>query len=103
MNTNVNQKDAAVRRVVTALAERYGCESYAIVDHWDADMLAIGLARLDDHSVLAYIAAHDDSSYYIELELGPEPGSDQPYSVAGTFNSLAIDDALDTVAAHLGL
>ena len=97
------KKHPAIRRFVGELTRRFGQEAVSVVDHWDCDSVAIGLARPDDHSVLAYVASYTESSFYVELELAPEPGSDLPYAVAGRYESLAFEDALAKVAGHLGL
>lgn len=47
--------------------------NWCIVDHWDADLCAVGIARSDDHEQLVYISTRDHESgrFYYECENSP--------------------------------
>ena len=76
----LGEKDPTIQRVIERLAGRFGRGAFAIVDHWDGDLCAIGIARPDDHGTLAYICTfgEPENCYYVELELPPPADSDMP-------------------------
>lgn len=95
-------KQDALRGMLARLDQRLGRGTFQIVDHWESDLDAIGVAHPRNRELLAYIAACGCDEFYVELEL-PHARSELPYSVAGTFRSLTFDDLADIVAKHLAL
>ena len=97
-------KDESIRATLDLLSERLGRSAFDIVDHWDADLDAVGIARPSDHRYLVYFSAsHSDGTYYVELEAPPEVGSEFPYSVAGRFESVELDSLVELAKRHLAL
>src|SRR3954465_13211172 len=78
-------KDSSIDDLISALSAHFGAGAFDVVDHWEADLHAVGIARHDDHRVLAYVSttAAPDDTYFVELELPTETGDEFPYSVAG--------------------
>jgi len=73
-------KDQTIHDVLAKLGTRFGEGVFDIVDHWDGDLFAVGIARPDNHAALAYISCygmHEDH-YDVELELPTRTGSDYP-------------------------
>lgn len=95
------QKHDAVLKMLSRLEHRLGSGTFQIVDHWESDLDAIGVAHPSNGELLAYIAAYGPEDFYVELELPPEQGSELPYSVAGQFRSLTFDEVARIVAKHL--
>jgi hypothetical protein len=98
-------KDDNVRLFLAALQRRFG-DAVAVVDHWEGDRLAVGVARRGTEEPLAYVCARHHARgvrYYVALELPPSPGSDMPYVDAGERADLTLDKAVDLVARHLAL
>jgi hypothetical protein len=95
-------KESSIVEVLDRLQARLGPDTFAIVDHWDCDRRAVGVARPDDHGVLAYIATWG-SGFYVELELPPPPGDDFPNAVAGQHSGLSAEQVVQIVAGHLSL
>jgi hypothetical protein len=96
------QKDDHIIRLLAQLQERLGVGAFQIVDHWEADLRAIGIAHPSNVQRLAYIAAPDPAhgSFYVELEDEPQAGSDLPYSLVGRYRNISFDELVRLVAAH---
>lgn len=88
--------------LIATLRERLGADAFDIVDHWEADRCAIGIASPRDHRVLIYLATVDCDvgRYHAELELPPtEP--DRLYREAGSVEDIDLEHVLAVVGAHL--
>ncbi len=96
------QKNHAVLDLLSRLAQRLGLGSFQVVDHWESDLNAVGIAHPNNRERLAYIAVYGPDDLYVELELPPTAGSELPYAVAGEFRSLTFDQAAQIVGKHLG-
>lgn len=78
-------KNEVILRLLDRLTEHLGPGTFDIVDHWEGDLYAIGIARPDNPGFLVYISifGHHNDTYFVSLELPPAAGSDLPYSQAG--------------------
>lgn len=96
------QKAPSIIRILDGLKERLGEEAFTIVDHWKADLCAIGLARSDNPSVLVYISTHseEEALYSVSLELPPQQDSPLPYTAAGEHGSISLDELATIVSKH---
>lgn len=66
-------KDQTIQRLVASLPmERY---AWSLVDNWDADRCAVGIARKDRPRQLVYISTHGKEpgryDYQCEMPTGP--------------------------------
>jgi len=99
------EKDSELVAAVEFLRRRLG-DKMAVIDHWEADFEAVGIARRDNEQRLAYLSvspAPGGARFYVALENPPAPGSDLPYTDAGHHADLSLAEAADLVARHLGL
>jgi len=98
-----DSKAPAIHRILAAMNVRYG-PRVAIVDHWPADRLAIGLTRPDAPARLVYIAVVDEDAgrYDAALEASPCDGV-APYRDEGWRHGLDMRQVIAVVAEHLGL
>jgi len=95
-------KAGRITRTLIELERRLGPDAFRIVDHWEADFHAIGIAKPGDERMLAYFAVGDaDNSYYLEIETSPAANSDLPYAVAGRFQNLTFDELVKHIARYL--
>jgi len=96
------QKDRTILRLLNKLTKRLGSQAFDVVDHWDADLCAIGIARPDDHRVLVYVCTFGQQAgaYFVSLELPPTAGSDLPYSSAGEQEAKSFDELVEIIQRH---
>jgi hypothetical protein len=99
------EKDAFIHDFIRRLRADMPVGSFVIVDHWDADLTAIGIAKPDDTRTLVYVASRESriDDMYVELEEPPEAGSDMPYQSVGKFEHLTFERVADLIVSHLGI
>jgi hypothetical protein len=97
------KKDPAITELLERLRERLGPGAFAIVDHWEADPCAVGIARPRDTGVLAYLSTFNlpAGRYDVELELPPGPAQDLIYREAGKHWDVDFETLAEVVRRHL--
>jgi hypothetical protein len=98
-------KDPAIVALLRRLRDRLDPNAFDIVDHWELDPCAVGIASPRDHGVLAYISCYGEppGRYQVELELPPTTRGEMPYQVAGRFDDLDFEALAGVVSSHFGL
>jgi len=98
-------KDPSVLEALAELRRRFGDDAFDVVDHWDADLMAIGVATRTEHGQLVYFSTATDHSgrFYVELEEPPVSGDDFPYKSTGVFDDVDFNELATLVAQHLRL
>ena len=100
---NLEDKDEEIQQVITNLQNEFGLGAFDIVDHWEADSLAIGIARPDNHGILVYIATYEsDDPYFVSLET-PPVNEDFPYQQREVFDGIDFIALGNVVKKHLSL
>lgn len=104
IDTQLETKHSSIQHVVAKLREELGHISFEIVDHWEADLYAIGLARPDNSHVLVYISTFHlpEGEYFVSIELPPEEGDDIPYQPSGEFHNVDFRGLVGLIKRHLG-
>ncbi len=97
-------KDPAIVALLRRLSNYLGSDAFDVVDHWEPDVCAVGIASPRDHGVLAYISCYGEPQgrFHVELELPPSPGAELPYQVAGRFDDLDFEALAGVVSSHFG-
>jgi len=100
-------KHPGLLRAVEFLRDRFGPD-LAVVDHWEGDLLAIGITRKAVAQKLAYLSLYPgsrNSRFYVALENPAKTGSDgsYPYEHAGSHDHLSLSEAADVIGKHLGM
>ncbi len=97
------EKEPCIRGVLARLRDALGPDAFVVVDHWQADGCAVGVARPSEMGRLAYLAADPGTPgrYYVELEFPTEPGSTLPYRPGPAESGLSEAELVDVVAEHL--
>jgi hypothetical protein len=95
-------KAKEIQAVLAWLREQLG-DRFVVIDHWDADLNAIGVASPEDPHRLVYICAgsEEPERYFVELETAPSEGSDLPYESVGKFTSVDREQLARIVKDHL--
>ncbi len=94
-------KAESIAQVLRRLRQDLGADSFVVVDHWDADMCAVGVARPDDPRYLVYISTFpDDGSLAFERER-PPVDDDFPYDSDGLVEGATYDELAAAVRDHV--
>ena len=93
--------DTTIATLLSALdLKRRG---WQVVDHWDAALCAVGIARASEPRRLVYVSTfnQEPGKYYYECELpgGPE---DTDYVATDRGEGVTYDELLDILVRHLG-
>ncbi len=99
----LKEKEEGIVKVIEQLARHLG-ESFDVVDHWEADQCAIGIAKPDDHRVLVYISTwqQPECTYYVELEDPPTSEEEGLFKNTFTLESASFEELLAVTRKHLG-
>lgn len=98
-------KDSAVLDTLRRLRARLGGSAFTVVDHWDCDLMATGIARPEAPDRLLYfsVRGRERGDYFVSLEGPPDPGSDVPYAALGDHEGVDFEGLVALVTAHLGI
>jgi len=94
------EKDARIQKLLVLLQlEKRG---WVIVDHWDADLCAVGIATAGFPRKLVYVSVlgMPDGNYYFECE-SPTGAEATEYQVTQEGNADSIDKLLVVLERHL--
>lgn len=96
-------KDPSIVTLLERIRDDLGDDAFNVVDHWEGDHFAIGIALPSDHGVLAYVSTFtnvdDDNLYSYYLELPPN-SADAEYSDAGGKEDCTYDELLAALCSH---
>lgn len=95
-------KDPEILALLEALRGSLGENSFRVVDRWDADLCAIGIANVAKEARLVYVSTFDQSPgrYSFELEV-PDEGADPPHQTVGAGEDVDFEELLRVVEEHL--
>ena len=98
------QKDERLLAALASLRSRFG-DAIEVVDHWDADLRAVGISRRGEATRLVYVSVVPDREgrFDLALELPPQQSSGLPFEDGGWRRGLVLSEVADVVALHLGL
>jgi hypothetical protein len=67
------QKHKSITELLDRLRTRLGTAAFDVIDHWEGDLCAVGVARPDEHGILVYVSTfgEPEGSYFVSLELPP--------------------------------
>lgn len=99
---SMEHKDPRIRELLRGLKASMAAGSYQIMDHWDADACAIGIASLEDPWRLVYVSTYDQEGgkYAFECEAPMGSGSGD-YQTIDQGDGLRLDDLLLKIRVHL--
>src|SRR5262245_31754550 len=102
------QKDHTITRLLPRLRQKLGDGAFDVVDHWESDLCAVGIARPDDHAQLVYVCTYGlpNGRYFASLEFpaqGAEQSANHPYTPAGERDGLSFEGLVRIIQKHLSL
>lgn len=96
------QKDKRILELLARLPMNE--RGWVIVDHWDADLMAVGIAHPADVRRLVYVSTFKKENgrydYECEVPTGPEPGNFTTSECGEDVDDGALLAALDRHLAH---
>ncbi len=77
---------------------------WTTVDHWDSDLMAIGVTRAEEPRRLVYVSTFDkpDGRFYFECE-SPVGEDDAEFEVGESSEDASFDEVLSAIERHLKL
>jgi hypothetical protein len=99
----LGQKDPSLRHLVSELQRRAPDGTFIVVDHWEMDPFAIGLASPAHPDQLAYISSLTaaEGKYFMSREL-PSDSDLVPFRDGGAEQYTDIDTLAAAILDHLG-
>ncbi|MCK6576233.1 hypothetical protein L6V77_34720 [Myxococcota bacterium] len=93
-------KDPSIQRLLRQLDPQ--ARRWRVVDHWEADLCAIGIAGVTDPGRLVYISTYeaDPDRYHFECEVGRGSAPDD-YEVTKTGENVTFAELLIVMEDHL--
>ncbi len=100
-----SSKDPSITHVLQELTALFEPGAFVIVDHWDADLCAIGIAQPHNHQVLVYISTYrqPNHAYAVDLELPSDTDDDVPYQAVAQYDLVDFPTLATLVGTHLGI
>jgi hypothetical protein len=96
------EKDPSILTLLDRLRDDLGSASFDVVDHWDADLCAIGLGLPANHQVLVYVSTFGSESGRYDYELESPPTSEgEVYSAAGRGEGCTYEELLGIIKSHM--
>ncbi len=102
MNDALKEKDPLIIEAINRLKQELGDDAFDVVDYWDADLYAIGIALPQNHRVLVYISTYNIpvGKYHIQLELPSQDGEIDSYKDVGNRDSLEFEELTKHISDH---
>jgi len=96
------RKDRSIWIFLGELAKRVNSQQYQVVDHWDADLFAVGVAAPDESRRLVYVSTYrqEQGRYVVECEV---PGEEQGYRVPSRGDGVPFDEVVAMILRHLSI
>jgi hypothetical protein len=98
-------KDASIWSFLARLAAAGDPAQWQVIDHWDGDLKAVGIARADSAQPLVYVSTWSQHAglYAYECETAAPPGSELPYIAARQGERADFFHLLSVLREHLGI
>ena len=96
----MNSKDQSIKRLLVDLdLDRRG---WTVVDHWEADAFATGIASKPDPRRLVYVSTFRRAPGYFDFEAELPAGPvETDYRVLDRGENVAFEDLLKAIVRHL--
>ena len=96
-------KEDSINQLLAQLYARLGSDSFEVVDHWDADLCAVGITKPGVPLPLVYMSTYNmaPGRYFVTLDVSPAPGTDLPYQTTLELRDVSFEELVSTAAHHL--
>ena len=98
-------KEDRVKSMLAALTERFGQGTFQIIDDWEADLCAIGIALPHDPNKVVYISTYGlpEGRYSCHVDIWPPAGSDSRSKSLAKLEGIDFTHLAAAVGEYLGL
>ncbi|HEY0022795.1 MAG TPA: hypothetical protein VGB24_07795 [Longimicrobium sp.] len=98
-------KHESILRALEELRLRLGAAAFVVRDYWSADLFATGIASLNDPDRLVYLSTFGtrQNRYDVSLELPSGEANPLPYTPAGEWTDVGVEELTMLVRRHLRL
>jgi hypothetical protein len=95
------QKDRSVLKMLDTLAEKLDPKTWTVIDHWDADRFAVGVAKKTNPKLLVYVSTHEQAEgrFCFECEVQADR-DDSEYRVVRKEVGVDVDSLVSAILAH---
>jgi hypothetical protein len=100
--SSIMRKDTSIWTLVAKLAATVGGDSFQLVDHWDADLFAVGIADVSDDRRLVYVSTFGKPSGFLAYDC-EEPSADLVGRSVAKSEMADFFEFLRVVEWHIGL
>lgn len=97
----MTNKEASITKFLERLSGALDPSTWMTVDHWDADLHAIGVARTGDPTRLVYVSTwgQEEGQYAFDCEAPDE--SPTKFKVVRREEAASFDTLLSAISTHL--
>lgn len=96
-------KTKDIKDLINKLFKSLGTESFKIVDYWESDLTAIGIASFSNDKSLVYISTfnQDEGNYYVSIESPKQQNKDLSYNQTREFKSVNFERLVKIIENHI--
>ena len=96
-------KDEAIRLFLAMIQSKLDDESYQIVDHWDASLVSIGIAKPGEPDILVYVTTlgQPEGCYGYECEIPSENPDEFPFQTVAEGDGVNFETMVEIIRKHL--
>ena len=97
------QKDPRIHDVLIRLRDRLGGKAFEVIDHWDADLCAVGIGRPSDNRFVAYVSTWGlpNGRYYLSLDAPSATDRDSETEEVERYEDVDFPTLVRHVARHM--
>jgi hypothetical protein len=100
------EKDQSIVEFINELTNAIGKNNFQLVDHWDADLCAIGISAPDNPDKLVYVSTFGKQNKFFASTEFPNNGNDEkwkdhPYIPGADTDDLTCDELIDLIREHI--
>ena len=103
---NPPYKNKVIIDLISRIDAAIGKDNYQLVDNWDDEIDAVGIAHPKDRKLIVYICAYD-TGYFVSTEFPRENQNKKkdalPYNPGKNYNDLKFDELIEIILKHFGL
>ncbi len=100
---DILSKDETIRSFLSMLQFEIDEENYQIVDHWEASLVSVGIAKLGEPETLVFVTTwrQPEGCYGYECEVASENPDEFPFQTVAEGDGVNFETMVDIVRKHL--